>query len=617
MRLWGVVATLGLLIVVSLGLRTARGWAPTKREEWQIKCNRGELPTCTALGDDYLFGRTGAVDRERGIAILEDACTARAATACSILGFAYLYSGNANEKRSAERVLTLGCDLKSADACAYLGDLALHSGRKDNGIALLRSACKSESGAGCSLLGEQAFTSPDIRPEEATTAFQRACERDNEWACFRQAQALACGRGQKADPERAMAAIRNACATDGFREACEELVMRETDGGVVVSGKAHGRALIAVAFSQARRRDFDAARRTLAAFDGGMPFALAAVEVGADNLDAADSLLALAPKDQVEARVLREIARERRKGTRWPDAEWIGWQRAGTPDLGESEWSSPESWTQYPCSPPITAVESEAAFIHAVAVNRRSYLDEKFDAPVVKAAMRYSTSERLSVALLALSVLAEQAATGDSEAIAIFEKSARTSFAAKHSGTVLFETLSLPSDLRSGAASPDDFSRLVNLTRAPDERPLRELYDDYVRLLGPTPTSREEAFTALISAVSTIDVTELPAWLERGGHDASTRAAVLRDLGTIYVKRNWMVDRYLGASLLRASLALKDDEATRKLERETIEELKLLRTGPTGLSALQGLPFNGLDIERVIDDEMNELRRVHTLAVPP
>ncbi|MBL8912604.1 MAG: sel1 repeat family protein [Archangium sp.] len=619
MRLWGVVVTLGLLIVVSLGVRTARGWSPTQRERWEAQCDRDQLAACEALGDDLLYGRTGPVDRPRGIAILEETCSRKAGQGCAILGAALLASGDAKEKARAEVVLRRGCDLKSADACAHLGDFALGAGRKQNAIALFRQACEGNSRFGCSMLGELAFTSPSIAPEEADTAFERACELKDAWACFRQAQSLACGRGQKADPERALPALRTACVTDGLPEACAEWVQRESaDGGMTISGKPHARALIGAAFARAQSDDFDAARTTLAAFDGGLPFAQAAIELSAGNLEAADAWLARAPKEQVEARVVREIAQERRKGTRWPDAAWLGWAHAGMPDLRQSEWIPGENFAHYPCSEAITeTIDTEAAFIRAVARSHRTRLDERYDAPVLKAAMRYASSDRLSVALLALAVLGEQVQNESTESVIVFEKSARASFAAKHGGSLFLESVALPSDLRNSAASPDDFAKLFNLTRAPDERPLRALFDDYVQLLGPGRDSRGQAFSALITATSTIDVIELPGWLERGGHDAERRAAVLRDLGARYVKRTWLVDHYLGAALLRASLKVEDHEPTRRLERETMDELKRLRTGPTGLSSLSTLPFKSLDLDAVIDDEMGELRRLHALAVKP
>ena len=80
---------------------------------------------------DHLEGRGKTPDPKRGIALLEEACTAKNAESCTLLGFMYSRGRNpvARDEAKAMDYYVRACELNDLDGCFDVGDLAYRKGK--------------------------------------------------------------------------------------------------------------------------------------------------------------------------------------------------------------------------------------------------------------------------------------------------------------------------------------------------------------------------------------------------------------------------------------------------------------------------------------------------------
>ena len=630
-RSWLVVGVLGLMVAATLALRARVGWSATEREILQISCDRRSAEHCTDLGMDLMEGLYGPADTKRGLSALDRGCALRSGRGC------FLFGTSALQLKMPTAVALdgfhRGCQLKYFDACAYAGWLKQHGPPEQRDLAAgtthLTNACGNGSALGCTWLGEMALDGfPTAREREASArSFERGCELGNDWGCLRRAQALGCGRGGDAEPEEALELVTPLCAR-GMDEACEQrLIFERRDAGVTVENPALERAVLRAAFEAGAADDREAARRRAAALDGGVgTLARAALAITFDELDDAEALLRQLPSDgaQPEIEVARQTLALRREGRPWPEAAWIGWARAGRPDLHQATWlpAVRESADRGQCqpSPPPGPITSRSDFIRAAtSTPSRSRLDAPFDPSVAKAALKFSTDPDLPTQLLALTVLARMAKDdADQGAAREFEASARQAFVARRHDSLFFSLLRTPSDLRTAAASEADVVALEQSLELPRTLPRREIYESFVAVLGTNLRAKELAFSATVLVmVDLFDVLGIPGWLERGGHPAGRRARILRRLGEALAGSGWLVDAYYGLRLQQISNRLAEDPALTDQIAKLEARLKEVRTGPRGVQALGEWPWprQAADhVEILIDQELPELERLKALS---
>ncbi|MDP1823133.1 MAG: hypothetical protein Q8L48_07825 [Archangium sp.] len=631
MRTWLVVGALTVMVAATVALRSHGGWSATQREQLEIKCDRRSAEHCLELGLDLIAGKTGPIDTEGGMRRLELACQLSSGPACYVRGRYALELEVPDALVVARGAFERGCRLHHHDACAFAGwhkrrgaaearDLA-------GGMTDLTNACGNGSAIGCAWLGETALEGFPTSAERAASArsFERGCELGNDWACLRTAQAIACGRAGEPSPEDALELVRPLCA-DGIEAACEQqLVLEEADAGLDLSSEALGRAVLRAAFSAAQEGNRAAAQKGVDALDGGQgTLARAAVALRFGEFDQAEALLRLLSEDggQPEVEVARQTLAARREGQPFPEAAWLGWARAGRPDLRQAAWLPRvrDVGDRGACRPTPSpgAIKTPRDFIRAVSQSTfRSVLDAPFDPPVVHAAMRLSGDADLATRLLALAVLARVAKDESEVATREFEAAARLAFAEAHPETLFFSLLRTPSDLRTGAATEAQVADLERALALPGTLPRRECFDAYARALSPRPGAKEEAFSMTVFVmIDLLDLGELPGWLERGGLPPARRARVLDQLGEAVAGSGWLVDAYLGLRLLRAANSLSETPALTKRIAELAQRLEALRTGPTGVQALGHWPWNAeaREVEAVVDREMTELARLKALS---
>lgn len=628
MRVWLLIGALAVIVGVTLAVRTRGGWEPTELERLDILCDRGSAANCTLLGLRLLESNPGPEDTERGLEKLSRGCNLGDSTGCFLQGSKTLALGGSAVV--AALAFGKGCKLRHQDSCAYSGWLKRHAPIAqrdlDGGRTLLLSSCGNGSALGCTWLGEIALDGPSSPSDRASASksFEKGCELGNDWSCLRAAQAWACGRGVEENRKAAIQLFTKTC-DHGIKAACDQLLALDPDGELVVDDDTIEIAVMQAAFSFAQLDDREHARRFAEALQGDRELlARAAVAIAFEDLAMAETLLAELPLDggvaNVEVQVARETLAAVKEGNAFPEAAWIGWGRAGRPDLRKPRlvprWSDDDfdrGWCR-PAEP--TSMDTPDGFLKAVAVaNERSILDGPFDQDFVRAAMRYSSSPSLPVRLTALAVLKQVAASKSDDATAEFEAAARRAFAAEHDGTRFFALVKLPSDLH-GAATEAELEIVEHALTLPADLPRREVFDAFAQALGPGWRSGERAFSATVFALSLVDEYLMPEWLERGGLDPQRRARVLRALGERMVEDEWLVNRYGGVRVLKAANALAPDEALGRTIESVTSQLQRLRTGPTGYHAMGLWPWHQQTShpEVQIEFEVREAERLDALA---
>jgi hypothetical protein len=186
-------------------------------------------------GIDQLEGKARGASSARGAALLNEACAAQVASACTLVGYLYLNGlGVTKDAPSALTYATKGCELGDDDGCIAAAEV--HSrgllGQVDHGKALplLATACQRQSGRACVLLGDKyaGALGTDEDPAKAKEMYGRAfellradCPKSGP-SCYQLGVLLSLGKGRDADPAQAFAAYQDGC-TAGSGDACNEL----------------------------------------------------------------------------------------------------------------------------------------------------------------------------------------------------------------------------------------------------------------------------------------------------------------------------------------------------------------------------------------------------------
>lgn len=631
MRVWLVFGVLALMLGLTLGLRTRGGWKANNREVLEISCDRRSAEHCTDLGLDLLEGYHGPVDVERGLRELERGCDLGSGRGCYWRGAEALQKEVTGAQAIAFTSFERGCRLRHFDACAQLGWMKRHAPKAERdlagGVTDLTDACGNGSALGCTLLGEIVLdrASPTASERLASArSYERGCELGNDRGCLRSAQALACGRGGKTNLAKALGLVRALCE-GGDDDACEQrLTLEPADGGLVVTNAALERAVLRAAFRTAQVDDQEGALRAVATLDGGVgTLARASVAIKFDQLDAAEALLGQLNPDpgHPEVEVARQTLAVRREGRPWPEAAWLGWARAGRPDLRHAQWlpTVRDVGDRGACNPsrPLASLRTSDDFMRAVALSPTpSQLDAPFDPLVTTAAFRFSSGSDLPTRLLALAVLARVAKDESKGVVREFEAAARAALLAEHHDTLFFGLLATPSDLRTAAASEAEVVALERALTLPTNLPRREVFDAFGRALGKDARAQQAAFFATVFVILDLfDLLEVPGWLERGGQPAERRARILRRLGEAIAGSGWLVHAYWGLHLQRASNRVVPDPALTEQIAKLQLRLEGVRTGSRGVQALGEWPWVPQGrADEIIEDELGELERLKALS---
>ena len=190
------------------------------RSGLEASCEVGLARGCVELARLLEIGVGGAPDRDRAIALAEQACGGGEPFGCAVHGELLAASGRAAEGRA---VLEQACAAEPR-ACATLGGLdlrALSGGRPSpETVSVLQRACDGGSSRGCLSLAMalQAGEESD-RFVRTYRAWSLACQAGEAEGCTWQAWSLELGRGVMRDPDRARDLYERACRM-GAKQAC-------------------------------------------------------------------------------------------------------------------------------------------------------------------------------------------------------------------------------------------------------------------------------------------------------------------------------------------------------------------------------------------------------------
>ncbi|MCE9572740.1 MAG: sel1 repeat family protein [Deltaproteobacteria bacterium] len=184
---------------------------------------------------DQLEGKVRGASAARGAALLTEACTAKLAPACTLVGYLYLNGlGVAKDAPQALAFDRQGCELGDDDGC--IGAADVHSrgllGEVDHAsaIPLLATACGRQSGRACVLLGGKYANALGTEEDQAkaTASYQRAyellradCPKSGP-SCYQLGLLFAEGLGRAADPAQAYGAFDEGCKA-GSGDACNQV----------------------------------------------------------------------------------------------------------------------------------------------------------------------------------------------------------------------------------------------------------------------------------------------------------------------------------------------------------------------------------------------------------
>ncbi|MBX3160750.1 MAG: sel1 repeat family protein [Deltaproteobacteria bacterium] len=190
---------------------------------------------------DHLEGRGKAPDAKKGVALLEEACSAKHGESCTLLGF--LYSRGrapvARDEKKGMDYYVRACDLKDLEGCFNVGDLAYRTGDYARARSGFKFACELGSGVGCAR-GADLLESGVGGPTDAAAAapmFKRSfdildklCPGDGN-ACFVVGWLNERGKGTAKNPKRALDSYRSGCRA-GSGTSCMNLANALDDGSL-------------------------------------------------------------------------------------------------------------------------------------------------------------------------------------------------------------------------------------------------------------------------------------------------------------------------------------------------------------------------------------------------
>jgi TPR repeat protein len=188
---------------------------------------------------DHLEGRGKTPDARKGLALLEEACTAKHGDSCTLLGFLYSRGRNpvTRDEKKAMEYYTRACELNDLDGCFDVGDLAYRTGKYVEARAGFKHACELGSGVGCARGADLIENGVGGAKDAATAApmFKRSfdilyklCPGDGN-ACFVVGWLNEKGKGTTKSPSRALDAYRNGCKA-GSGSSCMSLATALDEG---------------------------------------------------------------------------------------------------------------------------------------------------------------------------------------------------------------------------------------------------------------------------------------------------------------------------------------------------------------------------------------------------
>ncbi|HTM22163.1 MAG TPA: tetratricopeptide repeat protein [Kofleriaceae bacterium] len=182
---------------------------------------------------EHLEGTARNANPARGVALLREACSARYAEACTLLGFLYRSGravGAADAKQSVKFYDT-ACKLDDANGCAGAAEVLSRALAYDKAIPYLETACKMKSGRGCFDLAEKYDYALGVKADgvkakalyaQAFTLLKADCAKKNGPACYSLGKAYAEGKGTADSWTEAFKAHLAGCQA-GSGDACNQV----------------------------------------------------------------------------------------------------------------------------------------------------------------------------------------------------------------------------------------------------------------------------------------------------------------------------------------------------------------------------------------------------------
>jgi eukaryotic-like serine/threonine-protein kinase len=153
-------------------------------------CAAGNAEACSDLGFMYEFNEGVAQDYPRAVALYTKGCAAGSSAGCDELGL--MYENEIGVTRNFSQAVTLfskACDAGDVRGCAYLGGLYWHgNGVEQNyqmAAKLNQRACDGGYAASCGWLGELYRDGNGVSKdtEKARELLNEACSKGAEFAC--------------------------------------------------------------------------------------------------------------------------------------------------------------------------------------------------------------------------------------------------------------------------------------------------------------------------------------------------------------------------------------------------------------------------------------------------
>jgi len=226
---------------------------------------------------EQLEGTVKKARPERGVALLRDACSARHAPACTLLGFLYR-SGRTVEADARQSIhyYDLACRLDDPNGCLGAAEVHARARNHDKAIPSLQAACKLDSGRGCWELAEKHYYALGVVADaarakalyvQAVGLLRTDCARKNAPACYALGLAHANGKGTTESATEAFKAFLAGCEA-GSGDACNQVGTSYNGGDGVDQSVAQAQKYWELAC-----RKYDSA---IACHDAGLTIAQAA-----------------------------------------------------------------------------------------------------------------------------------------------------------------------------------------------------------------------------------------------------------------------------------------------------------------------------------------------------
>lgn len=604
-------------LVGSIVKRSHDGWDLSIFEQHSRLCERKQVPeSCLYVGEALMAGDGVTRNAVLAAAAFQSACRYGSAKGCFRTGQCFENgTGVAQNRADALALYGIACISDEPSGCVAKGRLLLVGNPSVadviNAEQLLETACDEQHEEGCLQLGLHRATAPwaATQLEGAATALQSACDLGSDEGCVHTAWMLACGHGREKDLDAARTLFVEQCAADS-QPACAQLLAFERDAGVsLASAPSMQRALLEKSRELALEGDSREAVRLAAPLDGGFPRLLdISLALDLDQLDRAAELLAEAPA-QIEFEVLRHVLAERRRGTPWPDAQFVAWGRAGRPDLrtsplvGTNEAPSRfrAAWLACRSAPPPAAVDELLVLTRGESV---------ISDALAERALNVLRSRDEVLQLAALSVL------GKSELPTTpLERAVRDELAHAHPESFFFQLVRLVPRAHE-TPTPEALQALSGLDLE-FQLPGRQVFERLAAAHTEVGLPTAMAFSPMVGVLSgASNLTEVTAWLRSDVVPARVRARTARILAHRFAAAGWLLTLFLGASLAELSHELSPDPETAEFARETRARAeRLLRVG--GLYAVGNWPLRDhgdAQAKAFAESEVQTIERLLQLA---